>query len=49
MNGFIDDIITITTDDPCWVECAKNTALLTIHTIFRPRNYNKPLKLDDLL
>ena len=47
MDGFIDDIITITIDALCWVECAKNEALLVIHTIFRPVNYNRPLKRDD--
>ena len=36
MDGFIDEIITITIDDPCWVERSKKSALLVIHTIFRP-------------
>ena len=44
MDGFIDDIITITIDDPCWVERAKNAALLIIQTIFRPQYSDKPLK-----
>ena len=37
MDGFIDDVITITIDDPFWVERAKNAYLLIIHTIFIPR------------
>ena len=49
MDGFIDDIITINIDDPRWAERAKNTALLNIHTMFRPRKFNKPLKRDDPL
>ena len=36
MDGFIHNKITITIDDPCWAERAKNAALLVIHTIFRP-------------
>ena len=47
MDRFIDDIITITIDDPPWVERAKNAALLIIHTIFRPWKSNEPLKQDD--
>ena len=39
MDGFIDGIITITTEDPCWLERIKNVALLVIHTIFRPQHY----------
>ena len=46
MDGFIDDIITITIDYPRWVERAKNAALLIIHTIFRPQHSDKPLKRD---
>ena len=49
MDGLIDDIITITIDNPHWVERAKNAYLFIIHTIFRPRNYDKPLKRDDPL
>ena len=49
MNGLIDDIITITIDDPCWVEYAKNADLLIIHTIFRTNNFHQPLKLDEPL
>ena len=49
MNGFIDDTITITIDNPHWVERAKNTALLIIHTIFRPWQSNETLKRDDPL
>ena len=49
MDGFIDDIITITIDNPCRVEHTKNAYLLIIHTIFRPRQSNKPQKQDDPL
>ena len=49
MDGFIDYITTITIENPCWVERAKNLALLIIHTIFIPRNSYKPLKQDDPL
>ena len=34
MNGFIDDIITITVDDDHWIDHAKSAALLVIHTLF---------------
>ena len=47
MYGFIYDIIAITIDNPGWVERTKNTYLLIIHTIFRPRNSGEPLKQDD--
>ena len=46
MDGYIDDIITITIDNQCWVEGAKNAALLIIHAIFRPQKFDKPLKRD---
>ena len=46
MDGFIDDIIAITIDEPCWVERAKNTALLVIHTIFRLLHPYESLKQD---
>ena len=46
---FIDDIITITIDNPFWIECAKNSALLFIRTIFIPLHYDEPLKRDDPL
>ena len=49
MDVFINVIITITIYDPCWVERAKNTALLVIHTIFRLLQPYKPLKQDDPL
>ena len=49
MYGFIDEIITITIDNLRLVECTKNTALLIIYTIFRPRKSDKPLKRDDPL
>ena len=47
MDGLIDDIITINIEKPCWVERTKNAALLIIHTIFRPRDSDKPLKQYD--
>ena len=43
MYGFIDDISTITIDNPCWLERVNNVALLIIHIIFRPWNYDKIL------
>ena len=46
---FINDIITITIDDSCWVEHFKNAALLVIHTIFRPLHPYEPLKWDQPL
>ena len=49
MGGFIDDIIPITIENPWWVERAKNAYLFIIHTIFRPRKSDKPLKQDDPL
>ena len=36
MDGFIDDIITITVDDKHWIDFEKSAALLVIHTLFRP-------------
>ena len=45
MDSFIYEIITITIDDPRWVESANNAALFIVHTIFRPWHSNKPLKL----
>ena len=33
MDGFIDDIITITVDDKHWIDRAKCAALLVIHTL----------------
>ena len=33
MDGFIDDIITITVDDDHWIDRAKSAALLVIHTL----------------
>ena len=41
--------ITITINDPFWVERSKNAALLVIHTIFRPLHPYGPLKRDDPL
>ena len=49
MDGLIDEIITITIDEPIWVERAKNTALLVTHTIFRLLKFSEPLKRDDPL
>ena len=49
IDGFIDDILTITIDDQWCVERAKNAALLIIHTIFRPRQSDETLKRDDPL
>ena len=48
MDGFIDEIITITVYKLLWVECTKNAALI-IHTIFRPQLFDKPLKQDEPL
>ena len=36
MDGFIDDIITITVNDEHWIDRAKSAALLAIHTLFQP-------------
>ena len=47
MDGCIHEIITITIDNPRWVERAKNAALLIIHTIFIPRQSDEPLKRYD--
>ena len=49
MDLFVDDIITITIDNACWVERAKNAAFFIIHTIFRPQPSDEPLKQDDPL
>ena len=49
MDGLFGDIITVAIDDPCWVERSKNTALLVIHTIFKPLQPYEPLKRDDPL
>ena len=49
MDVFIDKIITITIDDPRYVERAKNAALLVIHTKFRPLHPSEPLKRDEPL
>ena len=46
MDGFIDDIITITVDDDHWIDRAKSAALLVIHTLFRPLHPSEPLKRD---
>ena len=49
MDGFIDDIITITANDDHWIDHAKIAALLVIHTLFRPLQPSEPLKRDDPL
>ena len=49
MDGFINDIITITVDDNHWIDCSKSSALLVIHTLFRPLQPSEPLKLDDTI
>ena len=49
MDGFIDDIITITVNDEHWIYRAKSAALLVIHTLFRPLQPSEPLKRDDPL
>ena len=49
MDGFIDDIITITVDDDHWIDRAESAALLVIHTLFRPLQPSEPLKQDDPL
>ena len=47
MDGFINDIITITVDDKHWIDHAKSAALLVIHTLFRPLQPSETLKRDD--
>ena len=49
MNGFINDIITITVNADHWIDRAKSAALLVIHTLFRPLHPSGPLKRDDPL
>ena len=49
MDGFIDDIITITVDDDHWIDRAKSEALLVIHTLFRSLQALESLKRDDPL
>ena len=49
MDGFINDIITITVDDEHWIDHAKSAALLVIYTLFRTPQPSEPLKWDDLL
>ena len=36
MDGFVNDIITITVDEKHCIDCEKSAALLVIHTLFRP-------------
>ena len=47
MDGFIDDIITITVNDDHWIDRAKSAALLVIHTLFQTLQSSEPLKRDD--
>ena len=49
MDGLINDIITITIDDPSWLNHVKNLALLVNHTIFRPLQSSEPLNRDEPL
>ena len=49
MDGFIDDIIMLTIDDPTWVEHAKKLAILVIHIILRPLQTSEPLNRDNSL
>ena len=49
MYGFINSIVAVTIDEPGWVECAKNSSLLVIHTIFRSLQPSEPLKRNDHL
>ena len=46
MDGFIDEIFTITIDDPNWFDHA---SLLIIHTIFRLKQALDPLTQDEPL
>ena len=48
-DEIIDNTINITIADQCWVERAKNAALLVIHTIFRPLHTYEWLKQYDPL
>ena len=47
VGGLINDIITLTIDDPIWMDRAKNTILLVIHNILWPLQSYEPLKRDD--
>ena len=47
MDGFIDNIVTVTVDDKHWIELAKIAVLLVICTLFRPLQPSEPLKQDD--
>ena len=46
MDGFINNIITITVDDKHWIYRANSVVLLIIHTLFRPLQPSEPPKLD---
>ena len=45
MDGFINNIITITVDEKHWIDRTDSAALLIIHTLFRPLEPLEPLKL----
>ena len=49
MDELIKNINTITINDPCLVERAKNAELFVIHTIFRPLQFSELPKQDDSL
>ena len=49
IDGFIEDIITITVDEEHWIERAKCAALLVNHTLFRTIQTSEPLILDNPL
>ena len=49
MDGFIDEIITITVNEKHGMDRPKSAALLVIHTLFRPLQPSEPLKPDDPL
>ena len=49
MDGYIDDIISITVDDKHWIDRTKSAALLVIHTLFQTLQPAETLKLEDPL
>ena len=49
MDGFIDDIITITFNETNWIERAKSAALLVIRTLSQSLQASKPIKRNDPL
>ena len=44
IDGFVDDIITISVDCKHWIDRTKIAALLVIHRLFRPFHPSEPLK-----